>query len=121
MTLNDSSWLFVTLRDSWKDWWGRQRNVASRNILVERCRVTRGHAVSVGSETSGGVYNVLFRSIELDGDAKQVSHTDSRGTVSCKTSLRASGGGFTALEGGFAASGGGFTASYDIERQESAG
>ena len=56
-----------------KDWWGRQRAEAARNIVVEHCRVTRGHAVSVGSETSGGIYNVLFDNIELAGEAKQVS------------------------------------------------
>jgi polygalacturonase len=44
-----------------KDYFGRERNRPTRNVLVERCTITNGHAVSVGSETSGGIYNIHFK------------------------------------------------------------
>ena len=36
-------------------------NRPSKDILIERITITNGHAISVGSETSGGISNVRFK------------------------------------------------------------
>lgn len=46
---------------------GRARSIPSRDITVQHLTVHGGHAVSVGSEMSGGVYNVMFTDITFDG------------------------------------------------------
>lgn len=46
---------------------GRARSIPSRDIVVQHVTIHGGHAVSVGSEMSGGVYNVLFSDITFDG------------------------------------------------------
>ena len=46
---------------------GRARGIPSRDIKVQHVTVYGGHAVSVGSEMSGGVFNVLFTDITFDG------------------------------------------------------
>eukprot|EP00899_Mesostigma_viride_P008661 jgi/Mesvir1/17797/Mv12902-RA.1 len=57
----------VIVIKSGKDWWGRNASRPARDILVEDCVITNGHAISVGSEMSGGVFNVTFRRIVFDG------------------------------------------------------
>ena len=52
---------------SGSDWWGRNASAPSRNVLFEDNDVMDGHALSIGSEMSGGVYNVTFRDIRLLG------------------------------------------------------
>jgi len=47
------------------NWCGRQFNVPSVNITVERCNMTAGNGLAIGSEMSGGVKNVTFRDITL--------------------------------------------------------
>ena len=39
----------------------------SRDIIVRRCSVLAGHAISIGSEMSGGIYNVRFSDITFNG------------------------------------------------------
>ena len=46
---------------------GRARGIPSKDITVSHVTVHGGHAVSVGSEMSGGVYNVKFTDITFDG------------------------------------------------------
>lgn len=46
---------------------GRARSIPSRDITVQHLTVHGGHAISVGSEMSGGVYNVMFTDITFDG------------------------------------------------------
>ena len=46
---------------------GRARSIPSRDITVSHVTVHGGHAISVGSEMSGGVYNIVFRDITFDG------------------------------------------------------
>ena len=52
---------------SGEDEHGLLANRPSRDILVERVTIKCGHAISVGSEMSGGVFNVTFRGITFDG------------------------------------------------------
>jgi polygalacturonase len=46
---------------------GRARSIPSRDITVRHVTVHGGHAVSVGSEMSGGVFNITFTDITFDG------------------------------------------------------
>eukprot|EP00238_Polyblepharides_amylifera_P007831 CAMPEP_0196573106 /NCGR_PEP_ID=MMETSP1081-20130531/3055_1 /TAXON_ID=36882 /ORGANISM="Pyramimonas amylifera, Strain CCMP720" /LENGTH=498 /DNA_ID=CAMNT_0041890693 /DNA_START=153 /DNA_END=1650 /DNA_ORIENTATION=+ len=65
---------------SGENWFGRARNAPSRNVLVQRCSIRQGHAVSVGSETSGGIYNVKFKGIEFhDAGSMRVKSQRGRG------------------------------------------
>jgi len=52
---------------SGKDKQGRKANVPSMNIKVEHVTILGGHALSVGSEMSGGVKNIVFSDIIFDG------------------------------------------------------
>lgn len=52
---------------SGKDLDGRAVNISSNNILVEHCHFTTGHGISIGSEMSGNVTNVVFRNCTCDG------------------------------------------------------
>jgi polygalacturonase len=52
---------------SGKDYHGRKANVPSKNIRVEHVTILGGHALSVGSEMSGGVSNIIFSDITFDG------------------------------------------------------
>ncbi|MFI5698163.1 glycoside hydrolase family 28 protein [Kribbella sp. NPDC051586] len=49
---------------------GRRVARPSQNILIESCRFTAGHgALTIGSETSGGVHNVHARALHIAGPA----------------------------------------------------
>lgn len=50
-----------------KDWSGRLVNISTENILAERNVYKEGHGVSIGSETSGWVRNVVIRDSTCDG------------------------------------------------------
>ena len=49
------------------DWLGRQYGRPSRDIVFRDVRVGGGHGITIGSETSGGVHNVTFERISLNG------------------------------------------------------
>ncbi|WP_329001847.1 glycoside hydrolase family 28 protein [Kribbella sp. NBC_00709] len=49
---------------------GRRVARPSQNILIESCRFTAGHgALTIGSETSGGIHNVHARALHVTGSA----------------------------------------------------
>ena len=49
---------------------GRRVGRPSENILIENCRFGTGHgAVTIGSETSGGIRNVIARDLHITGPA----------------------------------------------------
>ena len=50
-----------------KDWFGRSFGRPTRNITVRDSIIGTGHGLSIGSEMSGGVYDVLFQNISADG------------------------------------------------------
>ena len=58
---------------------GRAVGVASRNITVRRCRLLRGHGLSIGSETAGGVADVRFEDLTFHGTAAGVRIKSQRG------------------------------------------
>lgn len=49
------------------DWFGRQYGRESANITFRNNHIGHGHGITVGSETSGGVTNVTFESMDLQG------------------------------------------------------
>ncbi|EJY56052.1 glycoside hydrolase family 28 [Alicyclobacillus hesperidum URH17-3-68] len=52
---------------SGKDAEGRRIGIPSQNIVVRNCHMLNGHGVSIGSEMSGGVQNVLVENCDFDG------------------------------------------------------
>jgi len=62
-----------------KDWWGRTHGRPSRNITVRDSVIGTGHGLSIGSEMSGGVYDVLFQNISADGLGTGVRIKSQRG------------------------------------------
>jgi len=52
---------------SGRDWFGRTFGRPSRNITIRDSVFGTGHGLSIGSEMSGGVYNVLFSNITAVG------------------------------------------------------
>ncbi len=49
---------------------GRAVGIPSNHILVENMYFRSGHGISIGSDMSGNVTNVLFRNLTLDGTDK---------------------------------------------------
>ena len=54
---------------SGRNWYGRTFGRASRNITVRDSVFGTGHGLSIGSEMSGGVHDVLFQNITMTGGA----------------------------------------------------
>ena len=52
---------------SGEDYFGLLAARPSKDVLVENVTVKCGHAISIGSETSGGIHNVTFRNIHFEG------------------------------------------------------
>jgi hypothetical protein len=52
---------------SGRNWYGRTFGRPSSNITVRNSVFGFGHGLSIGSEMSGGVYNVLFENITATG------------------------------------------------------
>ena len=50
-----------------KDWFGRTFGRPTRNVTVRDSVIGTGHGLSIGSEMSAGVYDVLFSNISADG------------------------------------------------------
>lgn len=55
------------------------RPFACENILVEKCLFKHGHGMSIGSETVGGVRNVIVRDMVFDGTENGIRIKSSRG------------------------------------------
>ena len=49
------------------DYFGRRFNKSSRNIIYRNNIIEQGHGLSIGSETSGSIYNVTFENLILKG------------------------------------------------------
>mgnify|MGYP002214368990 CR=1 FL=1 len=45
------------------DYFGRRFNKSSRNIIYRNNIIEQGHGLSIGSETSGSIYNVTFENL----------------------------------------------------------
>eukprot|EP01094_Clydonella_sp_ATCC50884_P030277 TRINITY_DN982_c2_g1_i1.p1 TRINITY_DN982_c2_g1~~TRINITY_DN982_c2_g1_i1.p1 ORF type:complete len:352 (-),score=88.32 TRINITY_DN982_c2_g1_i1:681-1736(-) len=63
---------------------GRAVNLPSNNIVVRDCRLVYGYGLSIGSETSGGVHNVLFHNITCEkgiGNCMRIKSGVPRGGV----------------------------------------
>jgi len=58
---------------------GREVNISTRNVLAEFNHFKSGHGVSIGSETSGWVLDVVIRNSILDGTNKAVRIKSARG------------------------------------------
>ena len=52
---------------SGRDYEGRRYAHPSRDIIFRNIRVGTGHGITIGSESSGGVYNVTFENIDMTG------------------------------------------------------
>jgi polygalacturonase len=49
------------------DYFGRMFNKPSRNIIYRNNVIEQGHGLSIGSETSGSIFNVTFENLFLKG------------------------------------------------------
>ena len=49
------------------DWFGRTYGQPTRNITFRRMTIGTGHGVSIGSEMSAGIYDVLHEDFVLTG------------------------------------------------------
>jgi polygalacturonase len=49
------------------------------NILIENCTIKRGHGISIGSETTAGVHNMLVRHCTFDGTDNGIRIKSMRG------------------------------------------
>lgn len=61
------------------DWFGRTVGRAARDIVFRRNRIGTGHGITVGSEMSGGVYNVTFEDIAMDATQTGIRMKSMRG------------------------------------------
>lgn len=62
-----------------RDWSGLMVNVSTRNVLVERNIFEQGHGISIGSETSGWIYNVTIKDSVCNGTDHAVRIKSTRG------------------------------------------
>lgn len=62
-----------------RDWSGRMVNISTQNVLAEDNVFAQGHGVSIGSETSGWVRDILIRNSELNGTNLAVRIKSMRG------------------------------------------
>ena len=44
-----------------------QVGIPSKNVLFDRVEVRNGHGLTLGSEASGGMLNITYRSIFING------------------------------------------------------
>lgn len=49
------------------DWLGRNVGMPTKNVLFENIEVRNGHGLTLGSEASGGMLNITYRGIFLNG------------------------------------------------------
>ena len=49
------------------DYFGRTYGRPSKNIIFRNLDIGSGHGITIGSEMSGGVYNITFQNISLEG------------------------------------------------------
>ena len=60
---------------------GRRRSVPTENVTVRKCRVRSGYGLlTVGSECSGGVRNVLLEDCEVEGSCGTILNVKTRDT-----------------------------------------
>lgn len=88
------------------NWYGRTYGRPSRNITFSNMRIGTGHGVSVGSEMSGGVYDVLFENFVCNGTwlGPRVKTERGRGGLVANITFR----NFTLIDVGEASGGGAF-------------
>lgn len=61
------------------DWFGRKFGRPTRDVLVRRCEIAAGAGPTIGSEMSGGVFNVTFEDITLGAEELGVTLKTARG------------------------------------------
>ena len=61
------------------DWFGRKYGRPSRDIIVRNCEIAAGAGPTIGSEMSGGVYNVTFEDILLGSEELGITLKTARG------------------------------------------
>lgn len=60
---------------------GRRRNIPTENVTVRNCRALSGHGLlTIGSECSGGVRNVLIEDCEVEGSCRTLLNVKTRDT-----------------------------------------
>lgn len=60
---------------------GRRRGIATEDVLVRRCRAKAGHGfLTIGSECSGGVRDVVMEDCEIEGACKTLFNVKTRPT-----------------------------------------
>ena len=64
---------------SGRDWDGRQFGRPARDILFRNNVIGRGHGITVGSETSGSVFNVTFENITMANTGTGIRMKTERG------------------------------------------
>lgn len=62
-----------------RDWSGRMVNISTTNVLIEENHFKAGHGVSIGSETSGWIQNVIVRNSNMSGTDRAVRIKSERG------------------------------------------
>ena len=61
------------------DWLGRRFGRTAENIMFRRCTIGSGEGLTIGSEMSGGVRNVTFEDISLEGTSVGIRMKSQRG------------------------------------------
>eukprot|EP00928_Gymnodinium_smaydae_P012119 TRINITY_DN14409_c0_g1_i1.p1 TRINITY_DN14409_c0_g1~~TRINITY_DN14409_c0_g1_i1.p1 ORF type:complete len:466 (+),score=49.62 TRINITY_DN14409_c0_g1_i1:67-1398(+) len=61
------------------DFFGRRYHRPSRDIIFRRIHVGAGHGITIGSETSGDISNVLFEDIDMQGTSLGIRMKSQRG------------------------------------------
>lgn len=66
---------------SGKDWWGRHIGRPTAHVLVDNCESSSfvGAAIAIGSETSGGIYNITVKNLTSKHTELGVSIKTERG------------------------------------------
>eukprot|EP01045_Picozoa_sp_COSAG04_P024658 COSAG04_NODE_3110_length_3158_cov_208.366460_3_plen_196_part_00 len=49
------------------DFLGRELGIPTKNVIFERIEVRNGHGLTLGSEASGGLINITYRDIFING------------------------------------------------------
>jgi polygalacturonase len=58
------------------------------HVLIEDCRIKHGHGISIGSETAGGIHNILVRRCTFDGTDNGIRIKSMRGAGGIVENIR---------------------------------